>query len=182
MNILGALTSILGGGITGLVGTALQSFYQYKTRQLDIDLEKTKAANELAQRKLDAEIQAQEWASRTKVAEITTAGEVDKADDAALAASYQLEPQQYSEKSLLTHAQNWLFVLIDALRAFIRPGMTIYLCVLTTLIYQQTRGLIKTEPSDSFALLQRLVDTILYLFTTVTLWYFGSRNKVNGSK
>lgn len=177
MSILDSVLSVLSGGATGLIGTALQSVYQYKTRKLDIELEKSKAANELEQRKLDIEQTKQEWASRTQIAEITTAGEVDKADAETLAASYQLEPQQYSEKSLLSHGQEWVMVLLDAIRAIIRPGLTIYLCVLTSLIYFQTRGLIQTNQGDSFALLEKLVNTILYLFTTIVCWYFGTRNK-----
>ena len=176
MSILDSILSVVSGGVTGLIGTVVGNIYMYKSKQLDIDLEKTKAANELAQRKLDAEIQAQERASRTKVAEITTAGQVDVADAAALAASYN-EPQQYSEKSLLTHGQEWIMVFLDALRAVIRPGLTIYLCGITTMIYIQTRSLISGNPGDSFALLERLIDTILYLTTSVILWWFGSRNK-----
>lgn len=182
MSVLDSVLSVLSGGATGLIGTAIQSIYQYKTRQLDIDLEKTKAANELEKQKLDIQMQAQEWASRTQIATITTQGEVDQADAATLGASYQLEPQQYSEKTLLTHAQNWIFVFIDALRAVIRPGLTVYLCAVTTMIYMQTRGLITTNQVDSFALLEKLVNTILYVTTTVILWYFGSRNKVNPGK
>jgi hypothetical protein len=177
MSIIDSVLSVLSGGATGLIGTAIQSVYQYQTRKLDIDLEKQKGLNEIEQRKLDIEQTKQEWASRTQIAQITTAGEVDKADAETLAASYQLEPQQYSEKSLLTHGQEWVMVLLDALRAIIRPGLTIYLCILVSLIYFETRGLIDTQQQNSFALLEKLVNTILYIFTTCTLWYFGSRNK-----
>jgi len=176
MDILGLVTSALGGGVTGLVGTALQSVFAYKSKKLDIELEKQKAANEIELRKIDIQMQAAEWASRTHIAEVTTKGEVDKADAATLAASYQLEPQQYSERSLLSHGQEWVMVIIDALRAIIRPAMTIYLCVLASLIYFQTRGLINSNQGDAFQLLEKLVETILYLFTSVTLWWFGSRN------
>jgi hypothetical protein len=176
MNVLDMVTSIFGGGITGLIGTALQSIYQYKTKQLEIDLEKQKGLNELEQRKLDIQMQAQEWASRTQIAQITTQGETDKADAEALAESYKTEPVQYSEKSLLTHAQNWILVFLDAFRAIIRPGLTVYLCAITTLIYHQTRSLLANNSMDSFGLLERLVNTILYLTTSVVLWWFGSRN------
>lgn len=182
MSVLDSVLSVLSGGATGLIGTALQSIYQYKTRQLDIELEKSKAVNEIEMRKLDIEQTKQEWANRTQIAEITANGEVDKADAATLAASYQLEPQQYSEKTLLSHGQEWIMVLLDAIRAIIRPGLAIYLCVLTSLIYFQTRGLIQTNQGDSFALLEKLVNTILYLFVTIVCWYFGTRNKNNGGK
>ncbi len=177
MSILDSILSIASGGITGLVGTAVQGYYTYKSKQLDIDLEKTKAQNEIELRKIDIQMQTAEWASRTQIAEITTQGEVDKADAQALVASYN-EPVQYSEKTLLTHAQEWVMVGLDAFKAVIRPSLTVYLCVLTSLIYVQTRGLITSNQVDSFAVLQKLIDTILYLTTTCILWYFGSRNKV----
>ena len=177
MSILDSILSVVSGGATGLIGTAVQSVFQYKTKALEIDLEKQKGINELEKQKLDIQMAAQEWASRTQIATITTQGEVDKADAATLAASYSLEPQQYSEKSLLTHAQNWLFVFLDTFRAIIRPGLTVYLCAITTMIYIQTRGLITANQGDSFGLLEKLVNTVLYLTTTCVLWYFGSRNR-----
>lgn len=179
MDVLGSLLSVVSGGATGLIGTVIQSVTTYKTKKLDIELEKQKAANEIELRKIDVEMTKQEWASRMQIAEVTTQGEVDKADAETLAKSYDLEPQQYSEKTLLTRTQNWLFVLLDALRAVIRPSMTIYLCVLTTLIYWQTRSLINTNQPDSYALIEKLVDTILYLFVTVTCWWFGTRATKN---
>jgi hypothetical protein len=177
MSILDSILSVVSGGATGLIGTAVQSYFQFQTRKLDIDLEKTKGANELAKQELDIKMQAQEWASRTQIAQVTTQGEVDKADAASLVASFSTEPQQYSEKSLLTHGQEWIMVLLDALRGIIRPGLTIYLCVVVSLIYFQTRGLIPSNQGDSFALLEKLVNTILYVTTSVILWWFGSRNK-----
>ncbi len=177
MSILDSVLSVMSGGITGLVGTALQGYYTYKSKQLDIDLEKNKAANEIELRKIDIQMQAQEWASRTQIAEITAQGETDKADANALIASYN-EPQQYSEKSMLSHTQEWVMVGLDALKAIIRPGLTVYLCAITTMIYLQTRAMIGDNTGDSFAVLQKLIDTVLYLTTTCVLWWFGSRNKV----
>ena len=179
MDILGFLTSAVGGGITGLVGTSIQSVFAFKSKKLDIELEKQKFANEIELRKIDVQVQAQEWASRTHIAEVTAQGEVDKADAETLAESYKLEPEQYSEKTLLTHTQNWIFVLVDALRAFIRPALTIYLAVLVSLIYFKIQGE-STDVAQVPALLERLIDTMLYVFTTITLWWFGSRN--NSSK
>ncbi len=178
MSVLDSILSVMSGGFTGLIGTAVQGYYTYKSKQLDIDLEKSKAANEIALRNIDVQIQATEWASRTQIAQITTDGEVDKTDAVSLAASYTQEPTQYSEKTLLGHSQEWVMVFLDAFKAVIRPGLTVYLCAITTMVYIQTRGLIKVDVGDSFVLLQKLVDTILYLTTTCVLWWFGSRNKV----
>ena len=177
MSILDSILSVASGGLTGLVGTVVSNVYTYKSKQLDIELEKTKFSNELEQRKLDAVIMEKEYAAKTQIAEISANAETNKADAAALTASYN-EPTRYSNPTLLSTTQEWVMIGLDALKAIIRPGLTIYLCVLTSLIYSQTRGLLTTAENDSVALLTKLVDTILYLTTTCILWYFGSRNKV----
>ena len=177
MSVIDSVLSVLSGGATGLIGTALQSVYQYKTRKLDIELEKSKAANELEKQKLDIELMKQEWASRTQIAEINAESAVGVADAELMAKSYDLEPQQYSDKTRLNRRQEWVMVIMDAIRAIIRPGLTIYLCVLTSLIYFQTRGLIQGNQGDSFALLEKLVNTLLYLFVTVVCWWFGTRGQ-----
>jgi hypothetical protein len=177
VSILDSLLSVASGGITGLIGTAVQGYYTYKSKQLDIQLEQSKFSHELEQRKLDAVIMEKEYAARTQIADITATAEVDKADAAALAASYATEPQQYSEKSLLTHAQNWILVLLDAFRAVIRPSLTLYLCAITTVIYLQARALLGTDlPSDIAAgLVTKIIDTILFLTVTAVTWWYGSR-------
>ena len=179
MSVLDSVLSVLSGGFTGILGTAVSAVATYQSKKLDIELEKQKSADEIAMRKLDIEAQAAEIAAQAQIAQIQTQGEVDKADDEALAKSYELEPQQYSEKTLLTHTQNWLFVLVDTFKALIRPSLTVYLCAIVTIIYMQTRGLINTNQGDSFALLEKLINTILYVTTTVILWWFGSRANKN---
>lgn len=177
MDILSGLTSILGGGITGLIGSIANNVYAFKLKKLDIELETQKAMNEIELRKLDNASMELEWKARTTIADITATADVDKADAAALAESYKLEPQQYSEKTLLTHSQNWVMVLLDALRAVIRPGLTIYLAILTTLIYLQVRAMLgQSVPADqASSILVKIIDTVLYLTVTVVSWWFGSR-------
>lgn len=143
------------GGITGLIGGIAEKITAYKTKQLEIELEKQKFANELALRKVDAEILAQEWAARTKVADIEATAQVETEDSKAFATSYQMEPQTYGIK--------WL----DALRGSIRPALTLYLCGIVTVMYLRTDG----GTIDA----QAVANTILYLCVTATCWWFGSR-------
>lgn len=149
------ITELMFGGLTGLIGGIVEKVTAYKTKQLDIQLQKEKFVNEVALRKVDAEIMAQEWAARTKVADIEATAVVQAEDSKAFAASYQLEPKKYGIK--------WL----DALRGAIRPSLTIYLCVVVTVMYMRTDG--GTIDAQSVA------DTILYLCVTSVCWWFGSR-------
>lgn len=167
MDFLGLITSAFGGGLTGLIGGAVEKVFTYKTKKLEIEQNRERFAHEVNMRKVDAEIMAQEWASRTKVAEIEGAAKVDVADAAAFAASFN-EPARYSQGDL-TDKQNWWMVGLDVFRGIIRPGLTLYLCTLTTVIYFKLNTDLPVEAAD------RIINTVLYLTTTACCWWFGSR-------
>lgn len=177
MDLIGLLSSAFGGGITGLLGAGVSKFFDYKTQKLKIEESKLKFEQEISLRKLDAEITQAEWSQRAKVAEIETTGKVEAADSEAFRASMQMEPQRYfSGKG--TKGQNWLLILLDFLRGIIRPGLTIYLCVLTTMVYVHARNVLNAEflsPEEASRVLSEIINTILYLSTTAILWWFGSR-------
>lgn len=176
-----ALGGILSGGATGLLGVAFQRFADYKNKQLDLQHQEKQNAHELDMRDKDAAIMAQEWAARTKVAEVEAGARVDVADAEAFAASYKLEPAMYSGQAKPTKGQAWLLVIVDALRGAVRPLLTVYLCVITTMTYLDARSLLegtKTYTADqAFELTKLIVWTVLYLTTTCVLWWFGTRNK-----
>ena len=69
MDFLGLITSAFGGGITGLLGGVVDKVFTYKTKKLEIEQNRERFAHEVNMRKADAEIMAQEWAARTKVAD-----------------------------------------------------------------------------------------------------------------
>jgi len=176
VSILDSVLSLASGGITGLVGTAIGSFFTYKSKQLDIELQKEKYANEIELKKADAAIMAQEWAARTQIAETTANAQVETEDAKGFTASLTSEPQRYAEGTL-TKTQNWLMVFLDFFRGIIRPSLTLYLSALTTLVYLQARSLINSgmSPEQAINLTSKIIDTVLYLTSTSILWYFGSR-------
>lgn len=153
------ITDLMFGGLTGLIGGIAQKVADYKTKKLEIELLQKKSDAEIALRRVDAEIMQQEWAARTKVAEIETAS-------ADFKASFN-EPTLYSEKVAPTAKQGWLLVFVDFLRGIVRPILTLYLCAITTILYMHTDGG-RVDP-------QSVVDTILYLTVTAVTWYFGAR-------
>jgi hypothetical protein len=179
MDIFSGIASILGGGITGLIGSVTQRIYEYKSKKLDIELQKEKYANELALRKADAEIMAQEWASRTKVAEIEATAQVETEDSKAFAAALTSEPKVYHE-GVLSNKQNWLMIILDFARGIVRPGLTLYLCAITTVIYVKAARLLNGNtilPGMAYDLVTQIINTILYLTTSCVLFWFGARNK-----
>lgn len=181
LEILGTIFgSIFSGGATGLIGAAAQRYADYKNKQLDMQLNAQKFANEVALRKVDAEIMEQEWAARTQVATVEGEAAKDVAASNAFAESYKMEPQRYSDASKLTPGQTWIMVLLDGLRGSVRPLLTIYLCGLTTAVWIQAHSKLSVEDLDSSSALdvwKMVVGNILYLTTTVVLWWFGTRNK-----
>jgi hypothetical protein len=184
MDLLGGLTSLLSGGVTGLVGSAIGGYFTYKSKKLDIELQKEKYANDVALKELDSKIMAQEWAARTQVAQVTADAQVESEDAKAFAASLTSEPQRYAQGSL-TSNQNWLMVLLDSFRGIIRPGLTLYLAALTTMIYLQAHALLGSSPlttDQATGLVTKIIDTVLYLTTTCVLFWFGSRVHEKKSK
>ncbi len=176
MDFLGLITSAFGGGLTGLLGGVVDKVFTYKTKKLEIEQNRERFAHEVNMRKADAEIMAQEWAARTKVADIESAAKVDVADAAAFSASFN-EPERYATN--VSEKQNWLMVGLDVARGIVRPGLTLYLCVLTTLLYVKAHNLVPSEiPTDqALGMVTEIQNTIMYLTTTCILWWFGTRNK-----
>lgn len=176
MDILSLVTSVFGGGITGLVGSITQHVLEFKTKKLELEANRDKFAHEERMVKAEAEVMAQEWAARTKVAEVESAAKIETADAAAFAASFN-EPARYAEH--VTEKQNWFMVGLDVLRGVVRPGLTLYLCVLTTLLYLKAQRMLPHDlaPEQALGLVNEIVNTILYLTTTCILWWFGTRNK-----
>lgn len=171
-------TSIISGGATGILGVAVQRYFDLKNKSADVAAKKLQFAHELDMRKADADIMAQEWAGRTKVAELEGEAQADVADAQAFAASFK-EPTRYTDAKAITPAQTWAFVVLDFMRGAVRPFLTIYLCGITTLIYFQAHALLKEGPApgEALELVRLVVGTVLYLTTTCVLWWFGTRNK-----
>lgn len=170
-------TSILSGGMTGLFGVAVQRFADYKNKQLDIQILDSKQKHESNLRQLDAQIMEKEWAGRTRVSEVEAESRIEVADSLSFKESFK-EERIYSNQLKVSKKQSWLFVGLDFLRGIIRPGLTIYLCVITTLVYfqaqQMTTGI---SHEQALEVVKMVISTILYLTTTCLLWWFGVRNR-----
>jgi hypothetical protein len=78
-----------------------------------------------------------------------------------------------------------LFKLVDFVRGMIRPALTIYLAVVVSLLYwnmQEALGDVSTlKPDELYGLYREVVLSIIYVSTTVILWWFGTRNKIGSN-
>ncbi len=95
--------------------------------------------------------------------------------------SFTLEPKQYSAKATISPTASFMLVVLDFIRGLVRPGLTIYLCAITTMMYLEAKvimagvgALISAE--QAITVHNIIVTTVLYLTTTCVLWWFGTRN------
>ncbi len=187
LDILGTLfSSILAGGATGLIGVIAQRWADYKNKQLDITAAKDRMAHEAVMRDKDAAILSQEWAGRTRVAEVEAGATIDATEAQAFTASFQHDKAAYSVgaidklKGWWGQCMRFLLGLVDVIRGLVRPGLTVYLCAVTTLMYleaSQRLGAEDLTAAQALELVKMIVATVLYLTTTCVLWWFGTRNK-----
>lgn len=179
------LSVVMSGGVTGLLGIVAQRAFDWMGEREKRRTLEARQAHEVAMVKANAEVMAQEWAAREKMAITEAAGRQAVAEQEAFAASYRLEPERYADgkapKGLIGSLGWLLMVLTDFARGIVRPGLTVYLCIITTLIYFQAADMIdeyglRLGVAAANDLIRRIIETILYLTTTCVLWWFGTRN------
>ena len=171
------LETLLSGAVTGFLGGVVGKVFDYKSKKLDKELSILKFNQEVELRKVDLELMKEEWNQRIKVATVEAEAKVEVADSAAFNTSLTVEPKKYYDGPY-SGKQAWLMVAVDFLRGIIRPFLTIYLCLLTTLIYIQAKGLLTMDiilPGMAYSLVEQIINTVLYLCVTVVCWWFGSR-------
>lgn len=158
---------LFSGGFLGILGAIISRVADYKNKKLDIEISKLKFENERELRHIDERIMEAEWAGRNAVATTEGIAAMDVADSKSFQVSLTNEPKMYSNSKMITPGQNWMLVILDFIRGFIRPGLTAYLCILMSISYFKETG-------DEKA---KIIETILTLTTTVCLWWFGTRSK-----
>lgn len=186
--ILGTIfSSIFAGGATGLIGVAVQRYFDHKNKKLDMQVEQMRITGELDKRRLDIENTRAEWEGRGKVAMAEADAAKDVAESNAFAESLKAAASRVFDADMLKdvhpYVRNFvvaLLGLIEVVKEAVRPGLTVYLCVLTTFIYYEARQILDTAvltAEQAFELVRLIVSTVLYLTTTCVLWHFGTRNK-----
>ncbi len=151
--------SVLTGGATGLLGTALSAvvdFFQSRQRH----------AQELDLRRLDIELAKAEAEGAAAHAAIEAQATREKAEWEAMEASYREAARRWSRPG-----EGWAMQLVDVVRGLTRPALTWSLFGLVGAIY----FLLGASDLAAVSLRPRIVETVLYLFTAAILWWFGAR-------
>jgi len=180
------IATIFSGGVTGIVGGAIQSVFGWLNRKQDIEKLKLDHTFQIDMIKANSEVMKLEWEQRAKVATIEAESRADVAASEAFKEGFKNEPKMFSEKVNPSTAQGWLLVLLDFIRGVIRPGLTLYLCAIATMMYFEARavlamyGLKDLPMGEAIKIHGKMTDTLLYLFSTCVCWWFytqASRNK-----
>jgi hypothetical protein len=181
------ISTVIGGGITGLAGVAIQRFFDLKNQSAKLASDAQANAHELAMKDMDIKAMSAESLAGFKTSVLTATSAEAVSDNDVFKQALALEPQRYASTSSVTNGQNWILVILDVIRGLVRPGLTAYLAVLTSLIYWQSTKVLSHEgmtldPEKAYDLINQCMTTVLYLFTTCTLFYFGTRNKASEAK
>jgi hypothetical protein len=194
LEIIGMIfTGVFSGGATGLLGVLLQRYFDFKNRQQDIEIVKLNLANSIELSKMESERLKTRLDSERDIAEIEGRTEEYVSDNKLIEASYENDQASYIDKEALRKpgkAAGFVLVImgiVDFLRGILRPGMTIYLCVVVTMMFfwardlmQQNNTLLTASALES--LVMQIITTILYVFTTASVWWYGARGTYNGTK
>lgn len=147
--MLSALISLFGGGLVGLLGKGLDKWSEGRNKKLDIEL---------------AKLQGQ----------AIVEGQEAKAFGIAL----KSEPYLKYDLSQLSPLQKWIALSLEWFRKSIRPGITTYLIIITTMLYLDAQKLLGVDfvlPSMAHDLVVRITDTILELTRVCIGFWFGTR-------
>jgi hypothetical protein len=176
MDLLSIVGSVVSGGVTGILGSAITGVMDYKNKQLqykhELDMEQAARATMEA-----------EWAQRAKVAEIEGQTKVETAELEAFSESIRSDKATYSDGIAFDKIRGgWfyalLMVLVDFLRGIIRPASTILFIVMTFVMYFSLKrkvDLAGVEPTALMDLFNQVVTVTLYLASTTVCWWFGAR-------
>lgn len=172
------------GGLTGLLGLVVRQGFEWLNRREERALLKMKQDHEIAKLNASAAVMREEYAANIRIAETNAESARDVANAQAFAGSFQTEPRRYATakppKGVIGSIGWSLMILVDLSRGLIRPGMTVYLVVLTTMMAVELQRLMdlygmRLASQDVLALMKMILETVLYLTVTCVTWWFGVR-------
>lgn len=182
------ITSLFGGGITGLLGGVL-------TRIADYFTIKQKNSHEVEMSKLELEQTKLEADRDIIIAKDRTMSDREIAETEAIIKSHEFDKASYVSSAVLDNVSAKtkaviavMMALVDFVRGMTRPGLTLYLCVVTTWLAITAYEIL--EKADQAALsgaelgglLKMITHGIVYLTATAVSWWFASRSKMGSEK
>lgn len=170
-----ALVSLLSGGLTGIIGSAISKYSEFKTRKLELE-------NQVAMANIETQHIELETRANVQIQESEAEASVQRSADAALSASYSADVSAYLQAAT-GHGRVVTFFMgcVDFIRGLMRPAITLYLIALTSWVSYTLYDLIVQlgaadfDGYEAIVLWRQVIDMVLYLTATAITWWFGSR-------
>lgn len=186
------LETILGG-VSGLLGSAVTAYSNYKIQKLANEHKQAMANLELEKMDREKEIMLAEAEANMRITEVQTEAQIDIADSQVYIESLKAaQKEAFSDATLqklleggkfsrfIGNILSFLFGLVDFIKRLIRPGLTVYFVVLTSLITYVAWDVVDKhqadlDPTQVIALFDEVTTIIIYLTVTIVTWWFGDR-------
>lgn len=171
------------GVATGLIGNIATSFTNLKTQKL-------KNEHDLRMREFDLKERAAEVKYQLQIESAHLESTIENAEASAYMESLKgaNEDVLTAEKLKFLSKDNsksgkiiaFLLGLIDAFRASVRPGLTAYLTILTTVLTYKAIEIINAKQPllsalQAQELFNQVSDVVIYLTVSTVTWWFGDR-------
>lgn len=182
MTITGnVLSGGLLGGITGLLGSAINAYQNYALTKLKNEHEIKMA--EQTRLTIVAESEAS-----VKIADRNLKIEELKTDAQSLESSYRMEEANLFDKSYMADTPQWfkialglIFGVIDAMRRAVRPSLTYYFVGVCTWVTWVSVALIQNheqaliESGKAYMIFDIVLNMLIYLTVSCVTWWFADR-------
>jgi hypothetical protein len=190
--ILGTIiSSVLGGGATGLLGVFVQRFFDMKNKSQDIDIIKLNHSNAIDLKRVDMEAAKDKYEANKNIAVVEANSREAVALEERLAKEFDAE-QKSVQESMRTDKSSYytgpstgfigfLLGIVDFIRGLVRPLLTAYLVGLLTYVFWWTQGVVAKMGVQQFTqaeakdLVMQITGAVIYLATVSVVWWFGTR-------
>lgn len=192
--MLGIITTLLGGSVTGILGNVLNGVF-------DFFKEKKRMENDVALKRLDIEMMQAENAMHIQREQIVQEGQIVQAEIIAgqesRTAAYQYDKRSFSEGLIEAwQPHGWfsralrgflifLLVTVDLMRGYTRPLVTWFTCVITAYLsyyvlnlWDAKGGFQNLDQEKAYALVEYIIYFTFYITSMVLSFWFCERNRV----
>lgn len=171
-----ALGAIVSGGTTGLLGAGISLVGELKKQKMIFDHDER--MEDLKQKGMQLEASL-----KMDIAKTEGAVKIDLSEMQSFSQSQINDKASYSDPTKMGAIGRFFMGMVDFFRGMIRPSITIYMAVLTTLIYKELMDMVGglegvIDKDMALSLVQQVILVVLYITSTVILWWFGTRQKI----
>jgi hypothetical protein len=175
-----SLSGGLIGGIGGFIQSGINAYTQTKQLAIQKEMQLQQFAHEAKKWDNDLEITRLEIANKLELAELDAEKERQVVDLKALTESFNADKPTFTPEAGREKYAGW-FVIVDFWRGIMRPAITAYYSTifgifaawLTWTLFTGHKNLITADWVISQ--FKSLVDALIFITTTVTLWWFAAR-------